>query len=245
MNESVSLQKQLGEYCKTGENAPNSSRPDAVTHYRRLVFNIGHNHLRKAFPLTLQLVGKDRFQQLVEIFYTEHKHESPQVWQLPKEFSSFYQEREFPFSTPIPFLRELLKYEWLEILVYMMEDVAPHPFTKKGDAMKDKHVANPELRVLSLQYPIHQKKLNSITEDDKGQYFVSFHRQYTSKLVSTNAITYPHLLILEDLLEQPKSAQELSIHFEQFLPKPEAIEATNQFVAFGLKCGLLLGFSQH
>jgi hypothetical protein len=124
----------------------------------------------------------------------------------------------------------------------MMEDIEPYPFTEKriNDAGL---VLNPEIQVLSLEYPVHLKNAKDITEADKGHYFVSLHREpETGKVLFTN-MQYPHVQVIEKLAQEPVSFEKLLEIFLQYAPEKQARQALGQFIRASLQSKLLLGFS--
>lgn len=239
---SKQLQQQLAKYCRTGQQAPPSSLPDNMKQYREMVFLVAYNHLKSALPLFYNTIGRLNFKSCVNHFLAKQKITQAQIWKLPLSFFQFYSEINFPFNHQYPFLKELLHFEWLEIEVFMMPDMEIPAYSSEGRIISDKLIANPEIKVIGLEYPIHKKPLKKITEKDKGQYFISFHRDVKSKKVKLNEISYPHFQIIDQLIAQPTTSQNLVQVFENYLPITEAKKATEKFLNFGLQHGIILGF---
>ena len=195
-NKTFSLQTDLALYCRTGINEPETTIQQHTVHYRRLVYNVIKDTLSTAFPLTRRLIGKKRWKKMMFHFFENHKCQTPQVWKLPKEFSDYFQEEEFPFKKVFPFLKTLLQYEWLEIEVFMMEDLPADEFRTEKKSADDIIIPNPEIRILCAEYPVHLKNIKEITEEDRGQYFISIHRDFYSKQVMFNDLTYPVVEII-------------------------------------------------
>jgi hypothetical protein len=195
-NKTFSLQTDLALYCRTGLHEPPTSIPEHTFHYRRLVYNVIKDTLKGAFPITRKLVGKRRWKRMVMHFFEYHKCQTPQVWKLPQEFSDYYQQHDFPFKKKFPFLATLLQYEWLEIEVFMMEDLPVDQFSVEKKSEEDGIIPNPEIKILCTEYPIHLKNVKEITEEDKGQYFVSVHRDFYTKQIQFNDLSYPFVEII-------------------------------------------------
>lgn len=236
-------QSDLGKYCRTGQNEPQTSIQEHTFHYRRLVFNVVKDTLKRAFPLTRKLIGKKRWKKSVAHFFETHACQTPQVWRLPEEFAAFYQEAVFPFKRDFPMLKELLTYEWLEIEVFMMEDETIPEFVSPDQPHSGVFVPNPEIRIQALSYPIHKKEVTSLTEADAGQYFVSVHRDHYTKQVRFNDISYPFVEVLLHMHEQATDKQTMLELLAKYEPDPEkVIKAADDFLAFALKENLILGY---
>ena len=126
----------------------------------------------------------------------------------------------------------------------MMPDESIPETTHQGNIESDLLITNPEIRVIGLEYPIHQHFVHQISEKDKGQYFVSIHRDIHDKQVHFNEISYPHVLLLEELLHNQQPMNDLFHIYEQFLPLEQAKKETLKFLQFAMQQGLLLGFQK-
>ena len=140
MNESTDLQKELGLYCRTGKAEPQTSIQENTYQYRRLVYNIIEGTILRAFPLTKKLLGEDNLITCIDHFFSSYKCQSTEVWKLPFEFYEYYSENEWPIKFEFPFLKELLYYEWLEIEIFMMEDLAISNYKEVGEYERDSFV---------------------------------------------------------------------------------------------------------
>jgi len=234
-------QSSLANYCRTGEYTPIPGvKEKNVGRYRQLIFNVVNGSLQSAYPLTYSLLGEEEWHELAHTFFSSHRCQSPLVWQMPKELYEFVVEENYPLAKKYPFLSDLLLFEWKEVEVYMMEDIEPYPFTKKriNDAGL---VLNPEIQVLSLEYPVHLKNAKEISEKDKGVYFVSLHREpETGRVLFTN-MQYPHVQVIEKLAQEPVNFEELLKIFLQYAPEEQARRALRDFVYASLDSKLFLG----
>lgn len=241
-SKTFALQTDLGLYCRTGINEPKTSIQEHTFQYRRLVYNVIKDTLKTAFPITRKLIGKKRWEKSVAYFIKNHKCQTPQIWKLPLEFYEYYTNTNFPFKKEFPFLNDLLQYEWLEIDIFMMEDLPIENFKKEGNYKTDIFIPNPEIKILPIQYPFHLKKVKQISEEDKGQYFVTIHRDYYSKQVKFNDLSYPFVEMLLKINEQETTFSDL----EKLLSKYETdnnkiTKAVEEFINFALQNNLLLG----
>ncbi|MDV4116274.1 HvfC/BufC N-terminal domain-containing protein [Elizabethkingia anophelis] len=244
-NKTFALQTDLGLFCRTGMNEPPTSIQEHTFHYRRLVFDVVEDTLETAFPIARKLVGKKRWKAAVTHFFENHKCQTPQVWRLPQEFCEYYQHNDFPTDKVLPFLKELLQYEWLEIEVFMMEDLPITEFKQTAQAEGAVYVPNPEIKILALHYPVHIKNSKKIVEEDKGQYFVSIHRDYYSKQVKFNDLSYPFVEILVEMNEREMTKNELV----RILMKYEAdihivMNVLDEFEQFAFASNIVLGYKK-
>lgn len=241
--ETYQLQYELGMFCRTGKNEPKTSIPEHTYHYRRLIYNIIQDTLQTAFPLTYNLIGKENWNKMVDVFFANHKCKTAQVWKVPFEFYEYYNDNIPPFANAPEFLRELLFFEWLEIEVYSMPDEEFLPFTTEGNIETDVFIPNPEIRIQPLMYPIHKKNTKTITSEDKGHYFVSIHRDYYTKRVMFNDLSYPYVEMLVKINEEFCTLNDLlpiASKYEE--DKKRQTEATKEFVRFALDKNIILGF---
>ncbi len=244
-NKTFALQTDLGLYCRTGINQPKTSVQEHTFQYRRLVYNVIKDTLKNAFPLTRKLIEKERWKKTVAHFFENHKCQTPQVWMLPKEFCDYYTENPFPFKKEFPFIKELLQYEWLEIEVFMMEDLPLEKFKTETSSTEAVLIPNPEIKILPLQYPIHIKKIKEISEEDKSQYFVTIHRDYNTKQVKFNNLSYPFVEMLVQINEEDTTIDDLKKIFSKYENEATKVEiAVNDFLAFAFQNNLLLGFKK-
>src|SRR5210317_158344 len=110
--ETITIQENLGEYCRTGhhQELPGLT-PGRIHHYRRLISNVVHDTLRTAFPISVAALGEETWRLLVEEFFSSGLPQTPQVWKLPFEFYTFHASRETGQRIQRPFLEELLYFE--------------------------------------------------------------------------------------------------------------------------------------
>lgn len=244
-NKSFVLQTELGNYCRTGKNEPKTSIQEHTFHYRRLVFNVIKDSLKTAYPLARKLIGKKRWKIAVLHFFENHKCQTPQVWKLPLEFFEYYSKNPFPFKKTFPFLKELLHFEWLEIEVFMMEDLPIEAFKKENNSDSEVIIPNPEIKILPLQYPIHTKKIKKITKKNKNQYFVSIHRDFNTKQVICNDLSYPFVEILIKINEEETTKKDIKQIFSKYENDKNRLEnIINDFIVFSLHNNLILGYKK-
>ncbi|ASZ11815.1 putative DNA-binding domain-containing protein [Chitinophaga pendula] len=239
-------QSSLATYCRTGEySAIPGVREQHVHHYRRLVYNVVDDSLQSSYPLTFQLLETEEWDELVQAFFSEHGCQSPQVWYMPREFYEWYQGYDSPLHRQYPFLSELLLFEWLEVELYMMEDI-PAVF-KAGDLGSEALVINPEHHLQYFTYPVHLKQAATITAEDEGHYFLCLHRHPESGEILFNDLSPAFVHMLESLASAPMEQAGLISRTCELLQIPaneDIKQATAAFFAQAAAQRLILGVAQ-
>lgn len=235
-------QSSLAAYCRTGEYQDIPGVKTAhVIQYRRLVYNVVDDMLQSAYPLTKELLKEEEWNELVQEFFSKHGCQSPQVWYMPKELYGYIMQQEHhPLIGKYPFLPDLLRLEWLEIALFMMED-KPVRCNSKGERL----VLNPEHELVHFQYPVHLKEAKQITGTDKGDYFLVMFREPDTGDVQFMQLS-PALARMIELLENnPVSIVTLSAEIcaeLQVTVTQEIQDMVRLFVDQGLQNKLITGF---
>lgn len=241
-----SAQSALANYCRTGnlQDIPGVDH-QKVVHYRRLVYNIIDDSLASAYPLTRNLLIRKEWDELVNEFFTHHPCHSPQVWTMPKELYEYVLEVKHPLLVKYPFLQELLWMEWLEIEIYMMED--RHVQYQERDIFGNgKLVINPEHRLITLGYPVHLKPASRILPEDRGNYYLSMHRDPGNGKVHFTDLSAFFSRMTEHLADHPYWIDELieitALDFR--LPVEKMVYKNSmRFIENALKSKLIIGFT--
>lgn len=210
LENTITQQSRLAGYCRTGVLQPiDGLTPNRVHNYRRLVYNVVDDTLRTAYPLTLDLLEEDEWNELVNSFFTNHSCQSASVWQMPKEFIEYVVVHSQSLIEKYPMLIELLHFEWIEIELYMMEDKIIPSFTKSVDLENNVVVFNPEHIIAQYSYPFHHKNPNEINEVDKGNYFILIFRDLESGEVKFVNISYLFAWLIQTIADTNKSLKEV------------------------------------
>ena len=242
-NNTTMTQRALGQYTRTGKLKPKSSKDKNTIHYRRLILNNVMDILESTFPLTLEYIGATKFTKLVKDFFAKNPCVSPQFWQMPKEFLDYVQQKHEELLTAFPPIINLMEIEWMEVEVFMMPDETMPSFSEIGDIHTDKLVANPEMRILPLNYPVFSKKVSDIKLEDYSQYFISLHRNVLDKQVSQNELG---LIQVEVLLYLHEQNADIDSIFKYIISNPNYQTYTkNELVEFCKFChekDLIIGY---
>jgi hypothetical protein len=246
-NLTQSYQSQLAGYCRTGQwNHIPGVHTGHVQHYRRLVYNVIDDMLRNAFPVMSELVTKQEWDEAVQVFFSSHSCHSPQVWYMPKEFYQFVLNSQHALLQQYPCLAALMQYEWMEVELFMMEDITV-PHTTLGDVVFSKLVINPEHTLMALPYPVHQKKATAITNADKGNYFIAGYRNTNGDVLFTD-LSPALVRMIEYLSVTPLSVKQLigqlESEFQLILTETDK-QAVIQFFETAYLQQLIIGFADN
>ncbi|VAW30284.1 hypothetical protein MNBD_BACTEROID07-1579 [hydrothermal vent metagenome] len=170
--ETYQIEKDLVHWCKTGEPvAIPGTRQKGLDQYRRLIRNNIHNAMEQAFPIAYTVLKETQWNTLIDDFHANHPAATPQVWKLPEEFYTFAEANHYDEKFSLPFLNDLLHFEWIEIAVHTMADKTTDAFSKDGNPLTDKIVVHPEYRMIQLNYPVHLYAAEEALSH-KGDYFL-------------------------------------------------------------------------
>ncbi len=215
-----------------------------MSHYRRLVKNIFDDTLRRAYPLTVEVLSQAEWQQLVTRFLQEAAPQTPFLWKMPYEFYVFVTEKNFAEQWHYPFLEDLLFFEWIEIEMFTMPDLPLPPFRTNGDFLNETIVPNPHCRIIELEFPVH-KMAAQTTEKHKGQYFVLTFRHLESGSVKFVEISPLLAFLWQQLLQNPTSGHRLFQILTNTVPEISAEALPSMVLPFFndmLLQGAILGF---
>ena len=192
-----SYQEQLGTLCRTGEAPKEESLPMAedpwrldssrAQVYRDLIFSTIEGTLRRAYPITATMLGEEQWLQLAHEFFAEHPSSSPLLWQMPGELLEFVSEQRGRFLAEFPDLLDLLRFEWVEIEVAMMEDLG---FGSEDDNTHESVPVsastpikvNPHHKLLILEYPVYLPLDNPLRQRRGSYTFFVFRHEPTFEI---------------------------------------------------------------
>jgi len=197
--ETITIQNKMAMYCRTGnETELPGVTPNRFHHYRRLVFNVIQDNLESSFPIAYKYIDSEKWNGMLNEFFSEHKCRTYQVWQIAGEFYEYALQENFAKKFQLSFLNDLLKFEWEEMVVYNMEDISPKPFKTNGDVLNDLLILNPEHKLLQLQYPVHLYD-PLIAQKKSGNYFVLLYREKETGNVQFMDLSVWFALVVEQL----------------------------------------------
>lgn len=139
--------------------------------YRDLVFSRLEDALSVSFPIFKSFVGED-FGRLVSEFM-KNGPRTPILLEASREFAEFFRKKEDPLKERIPFLDELVLFEWLEIEVFNAEEEETSEFSWERT-----YRLSESARLVSFSYPIHRVEGRGPEEitKAKGKYNLLIYR---------------------------------------------------------------------
>ena len=212
--DTIIIQNKFAEYCRNGKLVDIPGVIEGrLFHYRRLVFNAIKDNLESAFLITHSVMSEIQWNDLLDNFFSNHKCQTPLVWQIAYEFYEFIVIHEYANKLNLPYLNNLLFFEWIEIEIFMMEDVAYPLVDDNGDLFHDIMVFNPEYKIIALEYPVHK-----VSPDKsmalKGEYYVLIFRERETGRLQFVDISSLHVLLVENISTLEISMKEVIILIE-------------------------------
>lgn len=242
--ETKQIQQDLGDYCKLNHNDDiKGAKKDRLHHYRRLIYNIIDDALESAYPISRKQLNEVQWKQLVDEFVKEHPCQNPQLYLMPGELIHFASKKDYATQFNIPYLIDMLNFEWVEVIVHAMKDVELDVYEKEGDFLNNTIYFTPYFQLTSLNYPIHKLKETAI-ENHKAAYFLLVYRQPngTVQYTELNNVT-AH--IINDMYTNDKTLLEalapLIAGKEEEVKQSiinQSLEFINQLKALGVVLGI-------
>jgi hypothetical protein len=247
LKDTIEIQEQLGEYCRTGEELvlPGIT-PGRIHHYHRLISNVVQDTLRTAFPITVAALEVGQWDELVQDFFTEGIPQTPQVWKLPLEFYEYHAGQETGKKMDLPFLDDLLYFEWMEIEIHTMPDRSYPEFLNEGDLFLDRLVFNPEYEIVRLEYPIHIHPVSEALHM-KGDHFALLYRLPESGHVQFLGLSALNVYIITRLQEEKVALNEIKHEFARVAGIESGRyldDALEKFLGDLLERKMILGFKK-
>lgn len=207
--ETYDQQIKLAQFCRDGKKVTIlGAKSDRLHNYRRLVFNVVKDALENTYPISYKYIKTEIWDTMVYNFFSEHKCVDPQVWRMPLEFCEFCKTENYADKYTLPFLNDLLYFEWLEVELYMMEDIKYPEFTNTTNWLNKKIAVNPEHKIIKLEYPVHlEKPLEAVNK--KGDYFLLIYREKDSGRVQFINLSVLFTFLLENIVLAEKTVQEI------------------------------------
>jgi hypothetical protein len=235
----------FADYCRTGNYVRlKGTTPNRLPHYRKLVFNVIDDTLQTAYPLTFGLLTKNEWKELVNDFFGTHNCQSYQVWKMPFELYEFVLNNDLPIKEKYPQLLNLLLFEWMEIEVFMMEDIEAAPFKTTGELITDELILNPEHFLLTTEYPVHYKKAKEITSADKSIYYILIFREPQTGKVIFIELSVLFAWLVEQIKITGKSVYQSSKEASEIfnIPQQQILENSQAFLNELYQQQFILGF---
>lgn len=125
--------------------------------YEELLFNNLEGFLLACYPVARKFLGKRGWRAAVRRFFAERRSPSPLFRDIPRAFLDWMAGEGGAAHPGLPFLAELMHYEWLELAVSIAPGESdPAAIDTGGDLLAGRPVAHPSARLARYRYPVHR-----------------------------------------------------------------------------------------
>lgn len=137
------------------EPGPEGIEPRRLKVYQDLLYNNLHSLLSAQFPVIAHLRETGWWEALVRDFFREHRARTPLFPELGQEFIAWLAQYEERGQLPMPFLRELAHYEWVELALAISDaEVDESTIDPLGDLLDGIPVLSPLAWPLAYRFPV-------------------------------------------------------------------------------------------
>lgn len=193
--ETTQIQHELADHClgKETQNIPGVVEKRLV-HYKRLIYNIIEDAIESAYPITRSILSDDQWGELIETFITKHHCQHPQLFRMPEELIDFVVEQGFQLKFNMPFLVDILQFEWAEVEIHTMRDEVITKKAVSSDLLNTPVQFSPYCQLLTLEYPVHKLKILELNQH-KGEYYYLVYREESGTVQYLELTALTHYLI--------------------------------------------------
>ncbi len=156
-------------YAPEGELPIESRRLEA---YQELFFNNISSFFNQIFPVCADILGQNRWQDILREYLVKHDAHTPLFHELGQEFLLFLDNEFEPKESDPAFLLELAHYEWVELALSVSTEVAFEGGTLFSTSLRGEKRPKAELSwdkpyqrsavawILAYEWPVHRLSLN-------------------------------------------------------------------------------------
>jgi len=208
-NETYLAQAKLADYCRTGKKTKITGvLSNRLPQYRRLVYNVIKDTLATTYPIAYKYIDENIWEKIYHDFFSKHSCSHPQVWRMPKEFMEYCKEKKTDKQYGLPYLNDLLYFEWLEAEMYMMEDKKYPSYRYSTNWLQNRLALNPEYELFKLDYPVHMEN-PIIAQHKKGVYFVLLFREKETGRIQFVNLSPLYAFLLENIAEETQTLEQI------------------------------------
>ncbi len=178
--------------------APEGIQETRLQIYRDLFYRNIEGFIANALPVCSQVLGNNRWHELVRDFYAQHCCLSPYFLDVSREFIDYLWLERDSDREPA-FLKELALYEWLDLHV-QISDVEPAAYDASGDVLLGCPFVSPWLVLQSFTYSVQDIRVGSTSIDPLPiPIFLLVYRdlQDSVQIVELNAVSARCLSLLQ------------------------------------------------
>lgn len=137
------------------EPAPAKIEDRRLAIYRDLFFSNISGLLAGTYPVTKDILGQDKWKDLVRDYFSRHKSHTPYFLEVSRDFLTYLEQDRGEVAGDPPFLLELAHYEWVELALSVADAPLPEA-DPDGDLLAEPLVLSPLHQVLCYRFPVHR-----------------------------------------------------------------------------------------
>jgi len=188
------------------QQRPKDVVPKRMDVYKEIVFNNLFESVSACFPVTQKVIGKREWLKLVRGFFCNHSANTPIFRKIPEEFLSYLTSINSSDESNLPpYLTSLCHYEWVELLVSTMVNLADEvaiqdrTINLTGDLLENQPAFTPTMQLLNYEYAV-QKISPRYKPTDKvnTQLLVYRDADYAVNFIELNPVTYRLIKLLQE-----------------------------------------------
>lgn len=151
-------QRQLAAHMRAPDKAapPPGLEERRLDIYRGLIYRNIEGFIASGFPVLHSILDAGQWHEMVRSFLRDHRCRSPYFLEISREFITFLQSREEPFSWQPPYMLQLCHYEWVELALDIAEGDIPEDGVEVVNPLETVFGVSPFAWRLSYSYPVHK-----------------------------------------------------------------------------------------
>lgn len=226
------VQEKIALYCGDGiipdletEDFNSEEKVDVEMH------RIISGAMKNAFPITNSILSQRDWETLINDLYKEHNSKTYHFYTLPYDFYLFAFEKGYDQILNLPFLNDLMYFEWIMLDTKVSISIKNNPFRLKGNVMNDMLCLNPSHHLIQIDYPVHKyDPIESVRYQDT--YFVLTYRHPVTGDAFAVELTDVEAFIFERLDSTIMTVAEILEDYVQLYPEIDMIELKNDMKMF-------------
>ena len=203
---SILKQNQFADYCRTGVNE--DLNIPAKREYRTMILQNFDLALRNAYPITLRVLGEDKWTELVHSFVLNYKCTESQFWKMPGLLVQYEMLSGWGKQNDINWLIDSLKFEWTQVELFFRVNWKVVELEEFTGALNSLVVFHNEFEIITLEYPIHLANWEDAGQD-RGTYFVLMYRNQDDYKVQIMELSPFLAIFTEELFNSKISADQV------------------------------------
>jgi hypothetical protein len=134
--------------------------------YRELFFNNIASFVENGFPILQSLLPADLWRRLSEGFFADHRCHTPYFHEISEEFVRYFNSLDWPELAVLPWARELVHFEWVELEADIAEagEGDDIPASSAGDLLAGIPLVSSLAWPLVYHWPVHRFAAEGVPE---------------------------------------------------------------------------------